>query len=553
MTPLKLTRIGICRDCPHRKAEPGDRWPHCTHTGGPFELNDDAFDGPDSDCPANLWAGANTMEALAQLRSGVCQSCSHMVMKAGFKRPRCRWPGRDEKLTDDVLSGRDTCPSGLWAKLGSPSLPTTPVDKTAQLAAITARNVIVTEVNRRKHLCAKCADTECEVKKCSACARTKILADMNRSCPLSPPQWGPAVESIQRPDPPPDRIRVVWTISCWNEPLITETVRELYDSIVDPHIDFDVLVLDDGSDNGCCKGLTCPMLHNPNPLGIGAGLNKLADYAIEKMEADVVGVADPHMKVPKGAVEALAYRALEERCVTSSAAFGWAENSKTKQWGAYLVWKKIDAVFSKWMGTKWPYHPDTKLYHPDEEWAQVQVPLGAFYAYSKETVELLKGPTGRLWETVVGKWGFLLEPFSIKCHLMYVPVYVSRDVYTRHLYKHSNPVPRAHVEKIYNGAFGFASVLSEETFEKRLHEWHRTRGDIHKPKVEEMIAAGRKGVKRPWSPQDEQEYLDSLPVLDGEGGNAEKNPIPLDKIMLRPPRDKLVRKETGLQKLSARG
>jgi len=210
-------------------------------------------------------------------------------------------------------------------------------------------------------------------------------------------------------------------------------------------------------------------------------------------------------------------------------------------------------VFSKWMGTKWPYHADTKLYHPDEEWAQVQVPLGAFYAYSKETVELLKGPTGRLWETVVAKWGFLLEPFSIKCHLMYVPVYVSRDVYTRHLYKHSNPVPRAHVEKIYNGAFGFASVLSEETFEKRLHEWHRTRGDIHKPKVEEMIAAGRKGVKRPWSPQDEQEYLDSLPVLDGEGGNAEKNPIPLDKIMLRPPRDKLVRKETGLQKLSARG
>ena len=348
-------------------------------------------------------------------------------------------------------------------------------------------------------------------------------------------------------EPPLDKVKVVWTISAWNEPLLAATVQSLLDSVVDPHFSFEVLVVDDGSTDGCAKDLPCKVIRNETCLGIGLNLNTAADYAIEHMGADVVGVADAHMKIPAGSVEALAARALEEPCVVCSASYGYEQSSKFKQYGAYLTWRKRDAVASKWMGDKWPKLEDGSK-RPPAAWGQVQVPLGAFYAYSAETIELLKAPTGRLWETVVGRWGFLLEPFSIKALLMNVPVYVSRDVYTRHLYRSVNPVQRAHREKVNNGAFGFSSVLSQDTFDNYtrtqghppMHKWCITRGGIDRQEVEDLIKRGREGVNRPWTPEAERALLDSFPILDAAGGKQEADPISLGKIVLAK-RDKMLR------------
>jgi len=455
-------------------------------------------------------------------------------MKAGFRAPRCRYKDGDFKLDKAVLGGPDVCPDGRWStRFAAPAPPQAPPRLHAVSDAVKAL------VAERSKICDACGEVKCAFKTCSRCRRRALMQKPNMVCPADSPRWGPMTPTNPRREPPLERVRVVWTISAWNEKLLRATVKELYDSVVDPHIDFDVLVVDDGSSDGCAKDLPCHAIRNETPLGIGLNLNTAADYAIEHMGADVVGVADAHMKIPEGSVEALARRALEEPCVVCSASYGWKQDSKFKQYGAYLTWRQRDAIASKWMGDKWPKLADGSKRPPDA-WGQVQVPLGAFYAYSAETIQRLKAPTGRLWETVVGRWGFLLEPFSLKCLLMNVPVYAARDIYTRHLYRSHNPMPRAHVEKVRNGAFGFASVLSPETFDgyKRttdaptLHRWCISRGGIDKAEMETMIIRGREGVKRLWTPAAERALLDSFPILDDATGKREADPIPLEKIVL---------------------
>ena len=557
MTPLKFARIRVCGQCEHRTKNPAWPWPRCGADNR--ELNDDAFDGPETDCPQNQWRDINVAATTIDIRRAACATCEHQVMKAGFQAPRCRFPGNDVKLTNAILSGQDVCPSGAWGSKGITGGP--PLQFTADTTDFDA-NLAATreklrrfsaeadaEIKRRSKICDACPDKKCALKHCSGCRKRKLLAKPLMVCPANPPQWGPMAPPTSQllREPPLDTVKVVWTISAWNEPLLRGTVQSLLDSVVDPHYNFDVIVVDDGSTDGCADDLPCHVIRNETPLGIGLNLNTAADYAITHMGADVVGVADAHMKVPAGSVETLAKRALEEPCVVCSASLGWEQESKFLQFGAYLTWRKRDAVASKWMGDKWPKLADGS-HRPPEEWGQVQVPLGAFYAYSAETIELLKAPTGRLWETVVGRWGFLLEPFSIKCLLMNVPVYVGRDVAVRHFYRKTNPLPKAHREKVNNGAFGFASVLSQDTFENytrtqghpTMHKWCITRGGIDRQEVEALIKRGRAGVKRLWTPEAERALLDTFPILDDKDGKHEADPIPLEKIVLAK-RDKMLR------------
>ena len=467
-------------------------------------------------------------------------------MKAGFNFPRCRYPGNDFRLGPENTQGpAEKCPLGKWkAAAEYAAAPKRFENKAALAAQIAERNAQVTQVHERSKICDACdgilaSGKMCALKTCASCRRNNLLARPNMVCPADPPKWGPMKAEKTEP-PPSDRLRVVWTISAWNESLLADTVRELYDSIIDPHIAFDVVVVDDGSTDNSAKNLDprCHVIRNETSLGIGRNLNTAADYAIDELGADVIGVADSHMRIPKGAVGTLARRALEGPCVLCSSSRGYEDTSKTYAFGAYLCYKREDCIAAKWIGDKWPKQPDGYR-RPIDEWAQVQVPLGAFYAYSADTVRKLKAPTGRLWETVVGRWGFLLEPFSLKCMLMGVPVYVSRDVFARHLYRSRNPIPRAHIEKVYNGAFGFASVLSEETFETYSNEFFRgfrkwciTRGNIDKRTAEKHIRDGRHGVVRPWTPELEREILDSLPRLDAKDGKHEAKPVPVEALWL---------------------
>ncbi len=389
------------------------------------------------------------------------------------------------------------------------------------------------EIAKRSAICDACDKTDCPLKHCSSCRKRAMLARPAMVCPADPPKWGPVGAASSHPGP----LKVVWTISAWNEPLVGATVASLKASVVNDSIDFEVLVIDDASTDGSCDNLDCRVIRNEKPRGIGYNLNLAAEYALREMNADVVGVADAHMKIPPGVIDALARRAMREPCVVSSASYGWEETSKMRQWGAYFVWMKRNCIAARWIGGKWPLIDGEPFHRPKEEWAQVQIPLGAFYAYSRETIGILREPTGRLWETIVGRWGFLLEPFSAKCWLLGVPVYVSRDHYTRHLYRSTNPLKGAHREKVMNTAFGTASIFSEATWKKYFEHWCKTRGGVDRPEIDKLAAQARKGVVRPWTPEDEEDLLENLPEMEEE----KKNPVPLEKIILRPPRDKMVR------------
>ena len=362
------------------------------------------------------------------------------------------------------------------------------------------------------------------------------------ACPAKAPRWQPVGHLGEALLPSDAPVKVVWTISAWNERLLGATVHELTRSIADRRFHFEVIVVDDGSTDNCARDLPCRVIRNKAPRGIAASLNTAAQVAIDELGADVVGVADAHMKVPVGAVEALARRALAERCITSSASCGWAPASATRAWGAYLVRRRRDLIAAKWMGRRWGRDSEG-ICRPAGEWGRVEVPLGAFYAFSSETAGHLVSPTGRLWETVVGRWGFLMEALAIKCSLSGIPVYVARDVCTRHLYRKANPLRGAAHERSRNVAFATSALFSEGTWHRHFAAW--CRAQLPRGEADKLAAAARRTRCLPWSESAEEKLLTKIPDVErdispcspAQGANAPERPA-ADKMMRQAPRRK---------------
>ena len=510
---MKMARIHVCQRCDFWKVEEGWRWPRCSRLNPAVELTDLFYEGEASECTAGKFDGlvpADILrpETLAQIEAATALAADYDGAIAAGRTQSTMPASRYDWRAEGIAYRQELCED---------------CD-----GVIDTKDPATGEVE----------PGVCSIKNCKSCRKRSMMATPGMVCPAEPAYWGP----MQR------KIKATWIISAWNEPLLAATVQEMQDSIIDADIDFDVIVVDDGSTDGCADKLDCQVIRNETPLGIGYNLNVGTAEALLK-GADVVGVSDSHMTYPKGVIDALCRRAVEEECILCSASYGWAEESKMKQWGAYFVKMRQNCIAARWIGGKWPLLPGEKFHHPEERWAQIQIPLGACYAYSRETIEAMIKPTGRLWETVVGRWGFLLEPFSAKAWLLDIPVYVARDHYTRHMYRGANPLPGAHVHKVRNTAFGTASVFHPETWAKHFEPWCKTRGGVDKPEVDILAEQAREGVVRTWSIADEEALIMSMP--DEPDEKVKGKAIPLDKILLKSRRDKRMRSRKARRKEKA--
>lgn len=515
MTPLKLAKIKTCQKCEHRKVDASWRWPRCMQANRGAELSDLFFEGEASECAIGRFDGLNPEDIVeAEVLKSIHAAQKRAALVAEY----------DGALPAGHTSGVDLEPTPYydWRQEGI-------AFRKEQCDACTGIVDIVDSITGKPE------PAPCNLKQCKSCRKNALLSRPGMVCPATPPQWRPMQKSL----------KAIWVVSAWNEELVGFTVDQMKGSIADPHIEFDVIVVDDGSIDGSCDNLGCQVIRNEEPLGIGYNLNIGTAEAL-KRGADVVGVADSHMKFPRGVIDALVRRAVEEPCILCSASYGWETESKMRQWGAYFVKMKENNIAARWVGGKWPLLPGEKFHHPAEPWAQVQIPLGACYAYSRETIAAMRKPTGRLWETVVGRWGFLLEPFSAKAWLLDIPVYTSRDHYARHYYRGSNPLPQAHVHKVRNIAFGTASVFHPETWAKHFEHWCKSRGGITPPEIDALAAEARKGVVRTWTVEDEEALMNSMP--DEPLEKDKKTAIPLNKILLKSRRDKKMKSKNARKK-----
>jgi hypothetical protein len=107
---------------------------------------------------------------------------------------------------------------------------------------------------------------------------------------------------------------------------------------------------------------------------------------------------------------------------------------------------------------------------PPDEWLRSPCMMGAGYVLSRATAERLSGATGALWEDVAGRWGFSEEALSIKAFLLDIPVYFSRDVIFRHIYRGTNPVAHAGTEKWRNICRSTFLLFDRETWEERFKD-----------------------------------------------------------------------------------
>lgn len=106
---LKYARFRVCDNCPFMANSRLWNWPKCIAGVPTRELNDDAFDGPETDCPEGNWTNLDVkakvpadlmarLEAEAALfadRNAICEMCEGLLPGAivcplSACGPKCR-------------------------------------------------------------------------------------------------------------------------------------------------------------------------------------------------------------------------------------------------------------------------------------------------------------------------------------------------------------------------------------------------------------------------------------------------------------------------------
>jgi hypothetical protein len=437
MDSRKATRLKACRGCPHRVIRPGAGWdwPKCDGpstalpstalgasgaAGGNAELHDlsDAFlAGPDSNCPLGRWPSFAESPTLHSYGDGAASE------------------------------GPDTA-AGLQPAQETPASP--------HLSPLTPRHCLFASV-------AKCCARKFECRRTSDVVRVVTPDECNTSCAR-------CVE----------RLRIGAVITAWNEGAeVRRTVESLLAS-VSAETKLSVILVDDASKDGSCispsplrvVGGEDVLMRHEKPLGIGISRNEGWAMA-QKLGCNVVSFHDAHMRFPEGALEALALRALQERCIVSAGSQPFKRKAcppaverghedvkeGCRLWGCDLFYNANAGLQPKWLRMAKP---------PEDEWMRSPCIMGAGYVLSTETARELEGATSALWEDTAGRWGFSEQALSVKAFLLDIPIYFSRDHLIWHAFRGTNPLPKAGKEMWKNVARATYVLFGPALFDERF-------------------------------------------------------------------------------------
>lgn len=276
---------------------------------------------------------------------------------------------------------------------------------------------------------------------------------------------------------------------------VRRTVRSLADSVVRGS-SLRIVVVDDASTDGSCDDVPEDVIRHELPSGTARSQNEALARVLAR-GAEVVGFSDGHMRFDPEVLEILADKALEGPAVVMGISKGTDSMLRAGE-GCELAQTPALGVAAKWTTPEW-----------EGRWGRVTAPMGACVAMSTETIRILSGPTGRLWDNVAGLWGYQEELLALKCALLGIPLYVSRHWGAFHDYRPVNPLATAVLDRNLNVAYGLPLIFHEEVY--REHFIANCHALVGPPKATELFERAEQDIERPWSAADERRLLDSLP------------------------------------------
>jgi len=449
MTPLKLARIRVCAKCSNRTNDPAWPWPRCEANNR--ELNDDAFDGQESDCPAGNWDGVKP----------------ELVDELGAIPKRFEAVANESHVTASA--------------------------ECLEAAVENQKAYVAAFVAERLAICDACEKTkaECAMKKnCGGCKarRRNILSRPGMVCSADPPRWKPVAPFPMR--------KIAWIIPARNEgDEVSRTIISANRSVLRKDTELAIWVIDDGSSDKSCESLSCRVIRT-NGAGTAAA-QEIGLQAAQDWGADVIGFSDAHMRFDPGLFELLADKAQAGRIIACGHSRGFDMLLKAGV-GCRLELTEAEGISAKW----------ATLPVDSAGWVRSPALMGACYMMSADTLDYLRGPTGCLWDNRAGPWGWQEESISIKAGLMGVQILTSDWWGTYHLYRPADPARVSGLAKNRNIAWGLALLFSEETYEKHFRKLAEAL--FGEAGEREIFNAATKAIDRPWGVGAEAAFLEKL-------------------------------------------
>ena len=181
--------------------------------------------------------------------------------------------------------------------------------------------------------------------------------------------------------------------------------------------DAEIIVVDDGSDDGSCDALghgVC-VIRNDRWRGV----SKARNQGWRASRGAVVVFVDAHLKIWRGRVAELCERALETGHVGVAASTSWDDMERYTYYGARF-WQRPDGSL----------HVAWETREPEQRFEPRQALNGMCYAFPRSVLERIGG-----WIDCYFRWGYNEPGMSLKLWFAGESIFVDRDTLVGHYYK----------------------------------------------------------------------------------------------------------------------